>query len=59
MSQASLIIESGVNSSLYSNRVHQIYHTKFRNYILSSTLHAESLAHYRDVNIELIRRTVN
>ena len=54
-----LIIDSGVHSSLHPNCHHQIVYAKFNLEIIYPLPYLREVWHYKDANIELIRRAIN
>ena len=58
-SQTSLVIESGLHSSLYPNCHHQIIFAKFDLRIFYPVPYERHVWHYKQANIELIRRAIN
>ena len=54
-----LIIDSGVHSSLHPNYHHQIVYAKFNLEITYPPPYLREVWHYKDANIELIRRAIN
>ena len=58
-SQPNLIIESGVYLSLHSHCHHQIIFAKFNLEIVYPPPYVREVWHYKDANIELIRREIN
>ena len=58
-SQPNLIIESGVYLSLHSYCYHQIIFAKFNLEIVYPPPYVREVWHYKDANIELIRREIN
>ena len=59
MSLFTLIIDSGVHSSLHPNCHHQIVYAKFNLEIIYPLPYLREVWHYKDANIELIRRAIN
>ena len=58
-SQPSLIIVSGVHSSLHSNCHHQIISAKFNLEVVYLSQYVREVWHYKDGNTELIRQAIN
>ena len=58
-SPPSLMIDSGVHSSLHPNCHHQIIYTKFNLEIIYPPPYLQEVWHYKDANIEFIRRANN
>ena len=58
-SQTNLVIESGVHSSLYPNCHHQIIFAKFDLRIFYPPPYERNVWHYKQANIELIRRAID
>ena len=54
-----IIIDSGVHSSLHPNCHHQIVYAKFNLEIIYPPPYLRNVWHYKDANIELIRRAIN
>ena len=54
-----IIIDSGVHSSLHPNCHHQIVYAKFNLEIIYPPPYLREVWHYKDANIELIRRAIN
>ena len=57
-SQANLLIESGVHSSLHSNCHHKIICSKFDLQIFYTPSYLHEVWHYKDAKTELIRRSI-
>ena len=57
-SQPNLVIESGVHSSLHPNCHHQIVFAKFNLQIFYPPPYTREVWHYKDANIDLIRRAL-
>ena len=57
-SQANLLIESGVHSSLHSNCHHKIICSKFDLQIFYPPSYLHEVCHYKDAKTELIRRSI-
>ena len=58
-SPPSLMIDSGVHSSLHPNCHHQIIYTKFNLEIIYPPPYLQEVWHYKDANIEFIRSADN
>ena len=58
-SQPNLITESGVHPSLYPNCHHQVVYAKFNLQIYHPPQYYREVWHYKDVNIEHIRRVID
>ena len=58
-SQTNLVIESGMHSSLYPNCHHQIIFAKFDLRIFYPPPYERNVWHYKQANIELIRRAID
>ena len=54
-----LVIDSGVHSSLYLNRHHQLVYAKFNLKATYRHPYLQDVWHYKDANIELIRRAID
>ena len=54
-----LIIDSGVHSSLHPNCHHQIVYAKFNLKITYLPRYLQEVWHYKDANIEFIRRAID
>ena len=54
-----LVIDSGVHSSLYPNRRHQLVYAKFDLKVTYRPPCLQEVWHYKDDNIELIRRAID
>ena len=54
-----LVIDSGVHSSLYLNRHHQLVYAKFNLKVTYRHPYLQDIWHYKDANIELIRRAID
>ena len=54
-----LVIESGVHPSPHPNYHHQIVYAKFNLEIIHPPPYLREFFHFKDANIELIRRAIN
>ena len=54
-----LSVESGTQPSLHPNCHHQIIYTKFNLEVLYPPTYIQEVLHYKDSNVDLIRRSIN
>ena len=58
-SQPNLSVESGTQPSLHPNCHHQIIYAKFNLEVLYPPPYTREVWHYKDANVDLIRRSIN